>query len=111
MYRIPFIVCHNLHFYMPHLGNVFFESFVIGSVIIGKNDGSLDDYLVDGVSGFLVNDEDEACLVVERLLENREMIDEIRNNTRAVARDKFLSIDERFDMEVALIERTVGSVG
>ena len=104
-------IANPLMYEYSNLGNVFFESFVIGSVIIGKNDGSLDDYLVDGVSGFLVNDEDEACLVVERLLENREMIDEIRNNTRAVARDKFLSIDERFDMEVALIERTVGSVG
>ncbi|MCB2261532.1 MAG: glycosyltransferase family 4 protein [Candidatus Thiosymbion ectosymbiont of Robbea hypermnestra] len=92
---------------MSNLSNVFYEIFSVGSVVIGLNDGSLDDYLIHAVNGFLVNDESEAATVIEELLRNKDGAQRIRANAAGCARRKFLSIDERFDREVDLIEQAV----
>lgn len=92
-----------------NLGNVFFEIFSTGSIVIGINDGSLSDYLVNQENGYIVDNEDEACLVVEMLLRNKDMSKRIRKNAIATARQKVLSIDDRFDKEVDLIEKAIES--
>lgn len=102
-------VANPLMYDISNLGNVFFEIFSVGSVVIGLNDGSLNDYLIHEENGFVVNNESEASVIVEKLLRNKEITHRIRENAASCARRKFLSLDARFDMEVDLIEQTVAS--
>ncbi len=98
----------NLFMYdVSNLGNVFFESFSVGSVVIGINDGSLNDYIINEENGFIVDDEEEASVIVEKLLQDKDMTERIRANAIKCAEEKFLSIDTRFDMEVDLIEKMI----
>lgn len=100
-------IANPLMYDMSNLGNVFFEIFSTGSIVIGLNDGSLNEYLVDGENGFVINNEDEACLVIENLIKNNDITEKIRESAIHCAKLKFLSIDDRFDMEVDLIEQVV----
>lgn len=102
-------IANPLMYDHSNLGNVFFETFSIGSVIVGLNDGSLDEYVVNEENGYLVNDEVEACSVIGKLLKNKDRTEMIRKNAINCAKQKFLSIDDRFDMEVDLIEKVVAS--
>lgn len=97
-------VANPLMYNGTSLGNVFFETFMVGSLIIGLNDGSLSDYVVNNKNGFIVNDELEASIVVEKLIKDRSSGQKLRENAILCAKNKFLTIDERFDMEVELIE-------
>lgn len=95
----------NPSFYdVSNLGNVFFEIFAVGSVIIGLDDGSLNGYLDDGENGFLVKDEKGAAEIVSRLLAGEIDASRIKERASATARERVLSAAERFEREVALIE-------
>jgi glycosyltransferase involved in cell wall biosynthesis len=100
-------VANPLMYDVSNLGNVFFESFAVGAIIVGIDDGSLDDYIEHQKTGFIVSDEDHACLVVERLLMDKQISKTVRGNAKVAAQEKVLSIDKRFDMEVELIENSV----
>lgn len=100
-------VAHILMCDNTNLGNVFYETFASGTVIISLRGRALEQFISDGVNGFLVNDEKEASLVVERLLSDPEYASIIRQNAIATANAQFMSIDERFDREVELIESVV----
>jgi glycosyltransferase involved in cell wall biosynthesis len=102
-------IANPLMYDHSNLGNVFFETFSVGAIIIGLNDGSLDEYLVHGNNGFIVNDENEASMIIEDLIKDKNKIDTIRANAISCAGKKFLSIDDRFDKEVDLIEKVVAS--
>ena len=84
-------------------GNVFYELFSIGCVIVALNDTSLDEYIQHGISGFLGKDKYEIADIIERIVKNPEIRDTISSDAISVAEDKILSIDERFDKEVELI--------
>ena len=94
-----------------NLGNVFFEIWSAGAVVVGLNDGSLDDYVIDDDTGFLVDDEKAACDAIVRLLREDGLGERIRERSIASAKEKVLSIDERFDREVELIERVAQEAG
>jgi len=98
-------VANPLMYDISNLGNVFFEMFSVGSVIIGLNDGSLNDYIIDKENGFIVDDEEEACTVIEELLNDGDMVERIRENAITYTKENVMSIDERFNMEVDLIEK------
>lgn len=100
-------VANPLMYDVSNLGNVFFEMFSVGSVVIGLNDGSLDDYVIDEENGFIVNDEDEACRVIEKLMSDRNLTEKIRENAITYVKENVMSIDKRFDMEVDLIEKVI----
>lgn len=100
-------VANPLMYDVSNLGNVFFEMFSVGSVIIGLNDGTLDDYVIDKKNGFIINDEEEACIIIEKLLEDKSMLEDIRENAITYVKENVPSIDERFDMEVDLIEKII----
>lgn len=95
----------NPSFYdISNLGNVFFEIFSVGSVIVGLDDGSLDGYISNGENGFLVNDEARAASIIDDLLAGKIDGDVIRRRAAETATEKVLSAAERFDREVDLIE-------
>ena len=102
-------VANPLMYDVTNLTNVFFEVFSVGSVVIGLNDGSLNDYIIDEENGFIVDNEEEACIIIEKLLEDRSIAEKIKENAISTAKEKVLSIDERFDMEVDLIEKAAAS--
>jgi len=102
-------VANPLMYDVSNLGNVFFESFSVGSVVIGLNDGSLNDYIIDEENGFIVSDEEKAAKIIEKLLNDKALAQKIRDNAISCAKQKFLSIDARFDMEVDLIEAVMAS--
>lgn len=98
----------NIFMYdVSNLGNVFFETYTTGGVIIGKNDGSLDDYIETGRNGFIVNDTDEACKIIDEILSGTHDVQAIKNAAKRDARSRCMSMNERFDAEVALIERVI----
>jgi len=97
-------VANPLMYDVSNLGNVFFETFSVGAIILGLNDGTLNEYLKDGVNGFLIEDEQHACKNILNLLENIKLRGEMSRNAIDFARKNFLSLDERFDKEVTLIE-------
>ena len=77
--------------------------------MIGLNDGSLADYLVNDENGFIVTNEEEACEIIVKLLNQKDIVKRIKENAISSAKQKVLSIDARFDMEVEMIERVVTS--
>jgi len=91
---------------VTNLGNVFFETFTVGGVVVGLNDGTLDEFVIDKKNGFLVNDESEAAECIINLLHIKsDEIKHVKDSAILCAHEKFLSMDKRFDMEVKLIER------
>lgn len=100
-------IANPLMYDVSNLGNVFFEIFSVGSIVIGLNDGSLNDYIIDKENGFIVDDEEEACVIIEKLLQDKDKTQRIRENAINYAKQNVLSIDKRFDMEVDLIEKSV----
>jgi glycosyltransferase involved in cell wall biosynthesis len=94
---------------VSNLGNVFFEIFSIGSIVLGINDGTLDEYINNNVNGFIVNDEIHASQIVENLMNDKVLSKKIRENAITTAKEKVLSLDDRFDMEVDLIEKACHS--
>ncbi|MBO9470143.1 glycosyltransferase [Endozoicomonas sp. G2_2] len=95
----------NPFFYdFSNLGNVFFESFATGSVVIGLNDGSLDGYIENGKNGFLVDDFDEAVDITEKILNDEIDIRKLRENAFHTSQERVIDRNERFDAEANLIE-------
>ena len=100
-------VANPLMYDVSNLGNVFFEIFSVGAIVLGLNDGSLDNYLKEGENGFSIDDENQACEIIIKLLEKPELRKNISRNAVQFAQENFLSLDERFDKEVDLIEKAI----
>lgn len=90
-----------------NLGNVFFEVFSAGGIIIGLDDGSLDEYINHERNGFIISDNVGAARVIQDILIGK--IPTIEISKRAIEDAKYLclSLDERFDSEVEIIENVV----
>lgn len=100
----------NLFMYdVSNLGNVFFETYTTGGIVIGKNDGSLNEYIDAGRNGFLIESPEQAADIVVDIMAGRYDVDGIRAAAIEDSRQRCLSMDERFDAEVALIENIVGT--
>lgn len=89
---------------LSNKGNVFFELFSIGSVIISLNDHSLDEFIINDENGYLQDNEEGISENVIDLINNpgKRMI--ISQNAKKTADQKVMSIDERFNLEIELIE-------
>jgi glycosyltransferase involved in cell wall biosynthesis len=90
-----------------NLGNVFLEYLAAGGVIISRNDGSLDDLIIDGENGFLVDSMEQAAEIVMRLINEPDLYSKIKINAINTANKKILSWKDRVDFEIKLIEKTV----
>ncbi|MDF2369215.1 MAG: glycosyltransferase [Rhizobiaceae bacterium] len=112
--RYAYYAVANLFMYdVSNLGNVFFETYTTGGVIIGRNDGSLDEYIDAGRNGFLIDKPEQAADIIEGLLSDQYDVDAIRQAAMQDSRQRCFSMDERFNAEVAMIEHVVktGSTG
>jgi len=89
-----------------NLGNVFYEILSSGSVVISFKNKGLDEFIVDGYNGFLVDDEEGFVENIKKIIYGKIDIKRIKENARKTALEKFLSLEERFLKEVELIEKT-----
>lgn len=92
-------------YYASNMGNCFHEVFSAGGLVLSYNDGSLDDYIVDGETGFLVNNNEEAAEIVEKIYTKKIDAEKIRQNAITCSRQKMKSWDERVNEEIALLEK------
>lgn len=88
-----------------NLGNVFHELLRNGAVIVAADDGSLENYIENGVNGFLVKSDEEAASRIEKLI--RQDTTTIRNAARETSRKKMLSWKTRVEKELDLIDDAV----
>lgn len=92
-------------------GNIFYEVYSTGSIVIGINDGSLNRFVLNGRTGFLVEDEQGACKVIEDILCGQYPIAEMRRLAVEKIREILPSWDERIDFELKRIESCSASQG
>lgn len=86
------------------LVNVFYENLAQGAAVIAAKTSTLDEYIVNGKNGYQFETEEEAADYIEQLINNSELYSKLRENAYITATEKVISIDERFGMEVDLIE-------
>lgn len=96
-----------LSFYeLSNLGNVVIEALKYGAVIVSINDGSLNEIVINGENGILVDDPAEAVNQIHFIYENESKALEIRESAiRASA--VFKDWDTRAEEEIQLIENAV----
>lgn len=87
--------------------NVFYEIMSVGSVVVGLDDGGINDYITNGRSGFLIRDEKQATDVVINLLNDINLYNNVKKQAKLEAKEKIMTIEERFGKEVDLIENVL----
>jgi len=98
----------SLSFYdVSNLGNVFHEMLAAGAVVLAKNDGSLNKFLVDGENGFLVDNVEQAAERVAGLLSHPDRGSVLRKNARDSSSRLMLSWSDRVDRELGLIHDAI----
>lgn len=89
---------------LSNRGNVFLEAFSAGSVIVAKNDGSLDGFLIHGKNGFLADQEERAAEWIELLLRHPQAGNKIRRQAARDGKKKIPSWNTRVAREVEWVE-------
>lgn len=85
--------------------NIFHEMMSSGAIPIVKNDGVVDDIIINGHNGFLVSDDDlEVINIIKKLLET-DNNDHIRRNAIIKSLEYTKSWDDRINDEIELIKR------
>lgn len=90
---------------LSNRGNVFFELFSIGVPIISFNDGSLDGYIENEKNGFLADDVLSMTNYLINIIISPSIRDRISRNAIRCSKEKVLSSEERFSLEIRLIKK------
>lgn len=88
--------------------NIFYEVMGEGAVVLTNNNHSVDEFIEDGVN-CLVYDEDNYAQAAERviaLMKDCEKMRSIRAVAYRTAIEKFMSLEQRFGLEVRFVEDT-----
>lgn len=94
-------VCTLLMGDVANNGNVFYEVFSTGSIVVGIDDEGLRRYITNSVNGFLIKDEEEAASIIEKLMTiDNDDLNSIKNRAITTAKQKLLSWDERVNIEI-----------
>lgn len=95
---------------LSNRGNPVLEALVNGACIVTLADGSVDDIVVNGESGILVDVESVSETLpstILRLLQDPELRCKLSQGARKIARDRLKTWDERNEIEVRRIESVV----
>jgi len=112
IYALAENACANLFFYdVCNLGNVFHETLSVGGIVIGKNDGSLDKFIINNENGFLINNIQESVLIIKKLISNKEYYNEIKKRAIETSKMKMLSWDDRSNIELEIIKNAITAKG
>ena len=86
--------------------NIFYEIMGEGAIVATNDNHSIDEFIEDGVN-CLIYDEDNFAQAAEKiiaLMDNPKMNKAIREAAHRTAKEKFMSLEKRFGMEVQLVE-------
>lgn len=86
--------------------NIFYEVMGEGAVVLTNNNHSIDEFIEDGVN-CLVYEEDKYSQAAEKiiaLMKDCERMKSIRAAAYRTAIEKFMSLEQRFGLEVCLVE-------
>lgn len=91
-----------------NLGNVFYEIMSEGSLLLTNDNHSLDEFIVNGQNcvTYEPGNAEQAAEKIIELTKDPERVKDIRSAAYQTACDRFLSIENRFQAEVDLIEDT-----
>ncbi len=92
---------------LSNRGNVFYEYLSYGAIILSLNDGSLDDFIISGQNGFLVNNIKDGAVIIKGLLDGKYDNSDIRKRAQETYETKMLSWEERVDKEIELINSVI----
>jgi len=92
---------------VSNLGNVFHEMLAAGALILARNDGSLDHFLVDGKNGYLVDTMEQAADHVVEVLANPAVGMGLRGHAREVSTRLMVPWAERATLELRLISDAI----
>lgn len=99
-HAVATIIMHHI----ANIGNVFYEVMAAGGVIVTTDDGSVRQFIDDGVNGFVVEGPVQgACRVADLLAAPTEAA-RMRQEALLYARERFISLEDRFDLEADLVE-------
>ena len=83
--------------------NILYEEMGQGSLIVTNNNHSVDEYVEDEVNCILYDTEAEAAERIIALMSEPEKCAMLRRNAHETAKERFLTVNKRFGMEVQLI--------
>ncbi len=83
--------------------NILYEEMGQGCLIVTNNNHSVDEYVENGFNCVMYDDEGEAAERIIELMRDPEKCGLLRRNAHLTAKEKFLSLDKRFGMEVQLV--------
>lgn len=92
---------------ITNMGNVFHELLADGAAIVALNDGTLNDYLINGTNGYLIDNERQASFVIKELINNLNLNKKIRDAAARTSKNMMQSWGDRVSMEIQLIEEAV----
>ncbi|MBD7964910.1 glycosyltransferase family 4 protein [Fictibacillus norfolkensis] len=92
-----------------NLGNSVLEALALGTAVCTLRNNSVEKVLMDGYNAILFNtvDEQKISSQIYKLVENREMIENIKVNARNYAESKLLSWSDRMFLEVETISELI----
>lgn len=83
--------------------NILYEEMGQGCLIVTNNNHSVDEYVEDAFNCVMYDGEDEAAERIIELMRDPEKCSTLRRNAHLTAKEKFLSLEKRFGMEVQLV--------
>lgn len=92
-----------LFYHMSNKGNTALEALKCGALIITYDNSGLNDLIVNGESGFLVNNYEEVAELIIELLNNKYDVTKLKLNSKKNADSKLEDWDERISKEINLI--------
>lgn len=96
---------------ISNTGNVFYEVFSTGSIVVGLDGVGLRKFINNNIDGYLVNDDSDAVFVIEKLINaSSEYLNIIRNNAIRESRIKLNSWEERVNKEIELLTQSDGII-
>lgn len=97
-------ICTLLMGDIANNGNVFYEVFSTGSIVVGLRGNGLIQFIQHDINGYLVEDNSDAVETITFLLGNEESkIQEIKDSAIIASKSKLLDWDQRVQLELNLL--------
>lgn len=96
---------------ISNTGNVFYEVFSTGSIVVGLDGVGLRKFIKNNKSGYLIKDNKDAVFVIEKLINaSHEQLNIMRDEAVRESKIKLNSWDDRVNKEIELLTKGDGQV-
>lgn len=97
-----------LSFYdISNFGNVFIEYVTNGGLVLSLNDGTLNDVILNGENGFLIDSMAEGADVVAQMLKEPVRCAQMKERASQKSHSYFMTWEQRIQKEIDLLQSTV----